>query len=311
MKLGDYYYLIYAVNGCCGPGSDYAVSVARSKNLRGPYEKYAGNPILHGGEGVQSCGHGTVVTTPDGRMFFLCHAYLSGENFFLGRQPILSRIELGEDGWLHFEGGETALLRRPLPLPGTAQEPVKDFADDFSSPRIRPEWSWNYPYAVPDVEQADGRLCLSGRAKEGVHTGVAFCLRALTTDYTLETACLARPAGWSGLTLYGDDRNLLVWGLQDGRLAVRLVRDGREELLGEPLAVPADAPVYLRMEVRGGGPAAFAYSLDGSSWQQAGTRPVEPGELLQWDRVARPGLYYEGPETSFAEFEYVRMNRVR
>lgn len=311
MKLGDYYYLIYAVNGCCGPGSDYAVSVARSKNLRGPYEKYAGNPILHGGEGVQSCGHGTVVTTPDGRMFFLCHAYLSGENFFLGRQPILSRIELGEDGWLHFEGGETALLRRPLPLPGTAQEPVKDFADDFSSPRIRPEWSWNYPYAVPDVEQADGRLCLSGRAKEGVHTGVAFCLRALTTDYTLETACLARPAGWSGLTLYGDDRNLLVWGLQDGRLAVRLVRDGREELLGGPLAVPADFPVYLRMEVRGGGPAAFAYSLDGSSWQQAGTRPVEPGELLQWDRVARPGLYYEGPETSFAEFEYVRMNRVR
>ena len=178
-------------------------------------------------QAVESCGHGTVVTTPDGRMFFLCHAYLSGENFFLGRQPILSRIELGEDGWLHFEGGETALLRRPLPLPGTAQEPVKDFADDFSSPRIRPEWSWNYPYAVPDVEQADGRLCLSGRAKEGVHTGVAFCLRALTTDYTLETACLARPAGWSGLTLYGDDRNLLVWGLQDGRLAVRLVRDGR------------------------------------------------------------------------------------
>lgn len=188
---------------------------------------------------------------------------------------------------------------------------MKDFADDFSSPRIRPEWSWNYPYAVPDVEQADGRLCLSGRAKEGVHTGVAFCLRALTTDYTLETACLARPAGWSGLTLYGDDRNLLVWGLQDGRLAVRLVRDGREELLGGPLAVPDDVPVYLRMEVRGGGPAAFAYSLDGNSWQQAGTRPVEPGELLQWDRVARPGLYYEGPETSFAEFEYVRMNRVR
>lgn len=102
---------------------------------------------------------------------------------------------------------------------------------------------------------------------------MAFCLRALTTDYTLETACLARPAGWSGLTLYGDDRNLLVWGLQDGRLAVRLVRDGREELLGGPLAVPADVPVYLRMEVRGGGPAAFAYSLDGSSWQQAGTRP--------------------------------------
>ena len=47
-KEGDYYYLIYSIKGCCGPSSDYAVSVARSKKLRGPYEKYAGNPILHG-----------------------------------------------------------------------------------------------------------------------------------------------------------------------------------------------------------------------------------------------------------------------
>ena len=54
LKIGDYYYIVYSINGCCGPGSDYAVAVARSKNLRGPYERYAGNPILHGGGDVQS-----------------------------------------------------------------------------------------------------------------------------------------------------------------------------------------------------------------------------------------------------------------
>ena len=94
LKIGDYYYIVYSINGCCGPGSDYAVAVARSKNLQGPYERYAGNPILHGGGDVQSIGHGTVTTTPDGRMFYLCHAYLAGENFFLGRQPMLQEIVL-------------------------------------------------------------------------------------------------------------------------------------------------------------------------------------------------------------------------
>ena len=50
----------------------------------GAYERYAGNPILHGGGDVQSIGHGTITTTPDGRMFYLCHAYLAGEEFLSG-----------------------------------------------------------------------------------------------------------------------------------------------------------------------------------------------------------------------------------
>ena len=197
MKLGDYYYIVYSINGCCGPGSDYAVAVARSKNLRGPYERYAGNPILHGGGDVQSVGHGTITTTPDGRMFYLCHAYLAGENFFLGRQPMLQQIVLGDDLWLHFKGGETASLTQPMPFAGMAQQPVFDFADDFTADRLRPEWTWNYPYATPEIELADGRLYLGGRPKEGVKTGTALCLRAVSPDYTLETALSDRNAGWS------------------------------------------------------------------------------------------------------------------
>ena len=61
-KKDGYYYIIYSVRGCCGPQSDYAVSVARSKKLEGPYEKYQGNPILHGSKEVLSIGHGTITT---------------------------------------------------------------------------------------------------------------------------------------------------------------------------------------------------------------------------------------------------------
>ena len=307
MKLGDYYYIVYSINSCCGPGSDYAVAVARSKKLQGPYEQYADNPILHGGGEVQSCGHGTITTTPDGRMFYLCHAYMAGKAFFLGRQPILQEIVLGDDLWLRFRGGETVCMTPPMPFAGTAQQPVFDFADDFTADRLRPEWSWNYPYATPDIELTGGRLFLGGRPKDGIKTGTALCLRAVSPDYTLETALSDRNEGWSGLTLYGDDRHLLVWGVQDDRLLLKLIKDGKETLLDGSVRIGANFPVYLRIEVRGNAPAAFGYSTDGREWRQLDKLPVTAEDLLQWDRVARPGLYYQGPEGQFAEFEYMRM----
>ena len=33
-----WWYIIYAARGCCGPGSDYEVRVARSHDFKGPYE---------------------------------------------------------------------------------------------------------------------------------------------------------------------------------------------------------------------------------------------------------------------------------
>ena len=254
LKIGDYYYIVYSINGCCGPGSDYAVAVARSKNLRGPYERYAGNPILHGGGDVQSIGHGTVTTTPDGRMFYLCHAYLAGENFFLGRQPMLQEIVLGDDLWLHFTGGETASLTQPMPFAGMAQQPVFDFADDFTADRLRPEWTWNYPYATPEIELADGRA-LPGRpaqrGRENRHGALPEGRRR--PDYTLETALSDRNAGWSGLTVYGDAANLRVSGIvmQGDEVLLKLYKDGRETLLGSSGQIGSHLPVYLRIEVRG------------------------------------------------------------
>ena len=107
-REGDYYYLLYSIRDCCSPQSDYAVSVARSKSFFGPYEKYAANPILTGNdENIQSCGHGTMVRTPRGRMFYLCHSYLKGK-YRQGRQPILEELRIDKEGWPYFVGGTKA-----------------------------------------------------------------------------------------------------------------------------------------------------------------------------------------------------------
>lgn len=114
-KKGGYYYLLYAVRDCCSPKSDYEVYVARAKSFAGPYEKYTGNPILKGdGQYIQSCGHGTLVETQHGHLYYLCHSYLAGR-YNEGRQPILQELVIGKDRWPHFKTGN--ITKNPQPKP--------------------------------------------------------------------------------------------------------------------------------------------------------------------------------------------------
>ena len=48
---------------------------------------------------MQSCGHGTMVRTPKGEMYYLCHAYY-WNRYKEGRKAVLFRLEIGKDGWI-------------------------------------------------------------------------------------------------------------------------------------------------------------------------------------------------------------------
>lgn len=294
-KHDDYYYIIYSVRGCCGPNSDYAVSVARSKNIDGPYEKYEGNPILHGSKDILSIGHGTITTTPDERMYYLCHAYLPGEGFYQGRQPHLQEIRFGEDKWPHFVTGEYASLAQPMPFAESVQEPTTDFYDDFSTEKLRPEWSWNYPFADVKSVLKDGKLYLSGTSKANVKSGSALCLRPTSPNYSLETALLNHNNSWKGLVMYGDGNNLVTLGAMDDRLILKCLLDGKEHKLAE-MPLPS-YPIHLRMIVKNGCSCSFDWSEDGDRWNRIEADELSDKEarsLVQWDRISRPGLYHEG-----------------
>lgn len=306
-KQGDYYYLVYASHGCCGFNSDYDVCVARSRFFAGPYEKYEGNPILHGGEGdFQSCGHGTMVESPDGRLFYLCHAYVSGNGFFVGRQPILQEMELTADGWLRFKGGDLAQARRPMPFGGTEQALPAGFEDSFDADKLKVDWSWNYPYADVDAAFRQGKLYLSGRLKEGSRQGVALCVRAQSPDYVCETRVQNQGKSLKGLTLYGDDGNLLVWGVSDGKYLLKLVKDGQESVLFE--APCPDASPRLRFTLAGGTGLRFYYYDDsGAGWTNVRRDLFDGRDLLRWDRVQRPGLFQSGDADEPGVFDYFKL----
>jgi beta-xylosidase len=113
-REGKYYYMLYSIRDCCTPQSDYAVSVARSEKFTGPWEKFPGNPILTGNsKDIQSCGHGTLVTTPSGERYYLCHAYYLNR-FKEGRKAILQYISMGKDLWPIFGSPETVKAQSRL-----------------------------------------------------------------------------------------------------------------------------------------------------------------------------------------------------
>ena len=293
-KEGEYYYILYATGGCCGPGSDYAVCAARSKSLEGPYEKCPANPILRGANAeVASVGHGTPVTAADGRRMYICHSYLVGEEGSVGRQPVMFELVLGRDAWPEFVGGADARVNRVADT-ARAQKPGKVlFSDDFTSAALRPEWSWNYPFADVRAANVGGCLDLSFTPAAEVPRPIgALCLRPQSSGYVIK----ARIAGGNGgVVLYGDDNNNLTFGVDGDGLKLTSTRSGVAKIVGE-VKLPC-MPIGLKMTVCDGEVVEAAWSADGDGWCVL----VDDGSLNGagyncWDRVARPGVYAEGPE---------------
>lgn len=305
-KRGDYYYIIYSSHGCCGPHSDYDVCAARSKSFEGPYERFPGNPILHGGGtgDYQSCGHGTMVETPDGRMFYMCHAYLRNEGFFGGRQPVIQEMFVNGDGWIEFAGGPLAAARQPLPFPGTVLKPAADFTDEFDKPELKADWTWNYPYSDVETRIKNGKLMLGGTPKEGNNWGSVLCLRPQGTDYWYGTQVANINGSMKGLTMYGDNGNLVFWGVCGGKLIAKKVGGGGESVIWES-GYGAGTP-HLKIEVERGCMLSFYYSGDGVKWIKPHDGQVDCSDLTRWDRVARPGVIHIGERNSPAEFSYFK-----
>lgn len=305
-KEGDYYYIVYSTRGCCGKGSDYDVCVARSRNFEGPYEKYEGNPILHGGAGdFQSIGHGTIVRTPDERMFYLCHAYLNGDRFYNGRQPVLHEMFVSSaDNWVHVKTGDLAQIKQPVPFKGIKQVIESVFEDSFNGKNLKVDWTWNYPYSDMKATLQKGKLLLSGRSKEDNQYGTVLCLRPGAPDYSYETKLVNAHQCVKGLTMYGDNKNLLIWGVSDNKFLLKNIKDNSETILYE--APCTDKEVYLKIVVEKGCILTFYYSQNGKTWMPVLDAPFQGQDLLRWDRVQRPGLIHIGAPSEPAEYDYFK-----
>jgi arabinan endo-1,5-alpha-L-arabinosidase len=80
IRRGDFYYLFYSGDNCCGPDADYGVMVARSRNATGPFEtleEAKGVPhslILFKCDRWLAPGHNSIVTDKAGDTWIVYHA---------------------------------------------------------------------------------------------------------------------------------------------------------------------------------------------------------------------------------------------
>jgi xylan 1,4-beta-xylosidase len=115
-KRNGYYYIAAAEGGTC---YEHAITVARSKNLFGPYEVHPSNPFIssymHHDIMLQKAGHGSWCDGPDGKTFlvYLCGRPLKDSlDCPLGRETGLAEVAWKDD-WPYVVQTDGSLSNTP------------------------------------------------------------------------------------------------------------------------------------------------------------------------------------------------------
>ncbi|RVU00205.1 beta-xylosidase [Mucilaginibacter limnophilus] len=291
LKKDGFYYLFYSAGNCCGGGCSYNVRVARSKTFKGPYVKYDKNPLLRA-EGEWKCtGHGTFVNTPEGKTYYLHHAYSNTNDVFTGRQGMLAELTWPvKGGW-------------PV-LKGSAIESNDNtnITDQFKAAKPALYWQWDFRNSTPVIKQGGGKLSLSGTIKEGNTTGVALTVRPVSDNFEVTTTVTNSNSALKGLVFYGDAKAAAGIGVEGKEVQLWIVKDNKREVLAQK-ALDSAAPVELKLSMRPDRTCKVFYRQDKNDWKElAADRGLDIGFLPQWDRSPRIGLHFKGETGAVAEF---------
>jgi beta-xylosidase len=308
IRRGDYWYLFYAANACCGRACSYGVGVARTKNLFGPWEKNPGNPIILGNETWRCPGHGTLVRDREGRDWFLYHAYSASSFIYVGRQGVLDLVKWN-GAWPVINEGKGPSSEAAAPGPAIVQRTAHDFFDDFSASKLLPQWQWPQNNE-PRVNVGRGRLQLSARGEKGdAFVASVVAVKTTTDGYTATTELNLKDlseAQSAGLSAFGDRENALGVSVRNGKLIVWKRQRNRHETISTN-SILNNETIFLRMSAAAGHRFNFSASANGKDWTPLGGNvDVEGAYLPPWDRGIRVALV-AGGENASAEFRSLRV----
>lgn len=263
-KRNGFYYLTVAEGGT---GYSHAVTMARARDIAGPYELHPNAHLLTAKDApdhpLQRVGHGQYVEAPDGTPYhtFLCSRPLAGRRSPLGRETGIERCVWADDGWLYLETGGT-LPRAEVPMPGADTAPTTSTLTRFDAPALPAEFQWPRTPAPERIFALDGGLRLIGRESIGSWFEQALIARRQAHHvYAAETRVDFAPDTYqqgAGLTTYYNRHKFHFLAVSHeagvGRCLTLTSCEGDwlECGLTFPLDVPvplADGPVDLRVAV--------------------------------------------------------------
>jgi beta-xylosidase len=301
---GEWFYLFYSGNGCCGKDCDYALGVARSQRLLGTWEKCPANPILAGNANWKCPGHGSIVQDANERYWLLYHAYSARSFTYTGREALLDEVKFGTNGWPTINNGKGPSAEATTP-PEVAQHLQAAFKDDFAQPTLGPGWQWpqnNEP--IYRLGAAKGGLELLPRPAFATNLlGAILSQRIVSGNYLATTVADisdAKDGSFVGIAVIGDTANSVGLAVGDGKLMLWRVQKGIHQKI-----VSVDAPksgqIHLRVSATGGRLFQFAASLDGQAWTNVGG-PQTGDQLPPWDRAIRVGMTVGGTRDVVGRF---------
>lgn len=276
-----YYYLCTAEGGT---GFFHAATLARSRNLTGPYELHPDNPVLTswdggwqdtagelrrrgtGPERLKKAGHATFFQAKDGSWYLahLCARELGETRCCpLGREAALERV-VWRDGWPYLEGNKHPKDRvevpgdgAPLPEPGRETKvytfDTDGFWADFQTLRCAPEQVGVTTRERPGVLRIHGQESVFSRFRQGLAARrLTECYARAETVFRFAPDSFQQAAGL--ICRYDEDHQYyahITWDEQARRTVARVlaVDRGQARLLGE---VPLEGPEFcLGVDIRG------------------------------------------------------------
>ncbi|HZH90349.1 MAG TPA: family 43 glycosylhydrolase [Pyrinomonadaceae bacterium] len=308
VRRGEWFYMFYSGNACCGRRCDYALGVARAPKLLGPWEKNPANPILAQNDIWQCPGHGSIVTNKAGKDYLLYHAYRkSATAFHIGREALLDEVTWEADGWPSINKGRGPSTTAARPAATGAVLGEDSFYDEFDAPSIAASWQWPQ-WSVPAIAVETvrgGRLRLAASDRKSTDPLAALVTqRAPGGDYVATTGIdPSRQARGSsvGLSAYGGRENALGITTTGGG-EIKVWRMENKAWSTVAAAKTTRQAVSLRMTAKDGARYRFSYSLDGKTWTPIGDEV--DGSHLGYVRIA---LNVGGAAGAVGKFEWLRI----
>ncbi len=304
-----WFYLFYSGNACCGRSCDYALGVARSKTLLGKWEKNPANPILAANETWQCPGHGSLVTTSDGRDFLLYHAYRKGSlGFNIGREALLDEVKF-ENGWATINAGRGASKIANAPFKQTKQQSIfAGLSDEFNGTVLSPNWSHTI-FNDRTARLSDGFLALAPTEKQlsiEKMPEIVLTERTVAGSYTA-TAQIdfekIADGEFAGISVYSWRDNAVGISLGNGKIFAWR-REGGKQIDAGNIDLPRKNKILqLRIKARDGEVFDCSFSTDGEKWERVGDQ-IRFGNL----DGARLAIVYNGKTTTAGvRFDWFRV----
>ncbi|MGN6416454.1 MAG: family 43 glycosylhydrolase [Pseudobacter sp.] len=286
IKNNGYLYMLYSGNGCCGGGCNYQVGVARAKTMKGPWEKYSGNPLLQSNDDWKCPGHGTALKTKN-TWAYLYHAYPAPGFPYLGRTALMSEMEWNKNGWPSF---------KPVPAEKRQGILMGNIQDSFSADKLAPWWRYDVASYNFKASIKEGELHLTEEKRnEKNKTGTALCVNPSVADFNISTKVTGRNQALKGLVLYGTNANSVGIGVKQDTIIVWSVKNGEYTEMNRAVIQNASV-VYLKAMVTGARNMIFFYSTDNRTWvpvsgNKNDTSPVNADHLGWWSWGIKAGLF--------------------